>query len=325
MKNLLIFIFPCLLLTAFFCSFKQPETNKSSEAIRIYTENPSYWQYKGKPVLLLGASSNDNLFQQSFAGLDEELDKLVSHGGNYLRCTMSGRDEGDEYPFHRDTQTGLFDLDKWNDSYWEKFEYFLQAAQKREIIVQVEIWATYDFYSRASHIIDGKTAWERNPFNPANNSNYDTWQSGLSELFESHGQSLINPFFNTTIPLAEPFDFNIQPILLKYQQKFVDKLLSISLQYDNALYCMDNETQADPKWSIYWAQYVRKKAAEQNKVIETTEMFDPFDPTGGAVEGVQTQNQFTHFFMSRSNVNVALSRPEIFTFLDISNHNAQVA
>jgi hypothetical protein len=294
------------------------------ERIQPYTDNPSYWQYKGKPVLLLGGSSNDNLFQQSFAGLDEELDKLVSSGGNYLRCTMSSRDEGDEYPFYRDTQTGLFDLDKWNDYYWEKFEYFLKATQKREIIVQVEIWATYDFYSRTSHIVEGKTAWERNPFNPRNNINYDTWETGLSELFESHGQSLINPFFNTTIPLHEPFDFNVRSILLGYQQKFVDKLLSISLMYNNVLYCIDNETQADPQWSIYWAQYIRKKAEENNHLIETTEMFDPFDPTGGAVEGVQTQNRFTHFFMSRSNVNVALSRPKIFTFIDISNHNAQV-
>ena len=31
--------------------------------IRPWTENPYYWQYKGEPVLLLGATDNDNLFQ----------------------------------------------------------------------------------------------------------------------------------------------------------------------------------------------------------------------------------------------------------------------
>ena len=31
--------------------------------IGVYKENPRYWQYKGRPVLLLGGSVEDNLFQ----------------------------------------------------------------------------------------------------------------------------------------------------------------------------------------------------------------------------------------------------------------------
>jgi hypothetical protein len=302
----------------------EPSEGQNNNSIKVYSENPMYWQYKGKPVLLLGGSSNDNLFQQAFDGLDEELDKLVSHGGNYLRCTMSSRDDGDEYPFYRDTETGLFDLDKWNDDYWKKFEYFLEATHKREIIVQIEIWATYDFYSRTSHIIGGKTAWERNPFNPANNSNYSESESGMFNIFKSNGQEIINPFFNTVLPLSEPFNFETRPVVLAYQQKFVDKLLSVSLKYNHVLYCIDNETQADPKWSAYWAQYIRKNARQQNISIEVTEMFDPFDPTGGAVKGAAMQSPSTHFFTLRSNVSVTLNDPENYSFIEISNHNAQV-
>jgi len=33
------------------------------QAIQPWAENPWYWQYKGEPVMLLGASSDDNLFQ----------------------------------------------------------------------------------------------------------------------------------------------------------------------------------------------------------------------------------------------------------------------
>lgn len=296
----------------------------SQDRIQHYKENPAYWQYKGRPVLLLGGSSNDNLFQQAFSGLDEELDKLISHGGNYLRNTMSSRDEGDQYPFYRDPQTGLFDLEKWNDHYWEKFEHFLQATQNREIIVQIEIWATYDFYSRTSHIIDGKTAWERNPFNPANNINYSESESGMFQIFRSNGQEIINSFFNTVLPLPEPFNFSMTPVVLAYQQKFVDKLLSVSLKFDHVLYCIDNETQADPKWSVYWSQYIREKAREYDNPIEITEMFDPFDPTNGAVEGAAMQSPATHFFTLRSNVSVTLNDPDNFSFIEISNHNAQI-
>jgi hypothetical protein len=296
----------------------------SQDRIQPYKENPAYWQYKGRPVLLLGGSSNDNLFQQAFSGLDEELDKLVSHGGNYLRNTMSSRDEGDEYPFYRDQQTGLFDLEKWNDYYWEKLEHFFQATQNRGIIVQIEIWATYDFYSRTSHIINGKTAWERNPFNPANNINYSESESGMFQIFRSNGQEIINPFFNTVLPFPEPFNISTTPAVLAYQQRFVDKLLSVSLEFDHILYCIDNETQADPKWSVYWSHYIRKKAREYKNPIEVTEMFDPFDPTGGAVEGAAMQSPATHFFTLRSNVSVTLNDPDNFSFIEISNHNAQV-
>jgi hypothetical protein len=139
---------------------------------------------------------------------------------------------------------------------------FFTGNPKQKIIVQIEIWATYDFYSRTSHIIDGKTAWERNPFNPANNINYSESESGLFQIFRSNGQEIINPFFNTVLPLPEPFNFSNEPVVLAYQQKFVDKLLSVSLKYDHILYCIDNETQADPKWSVYWSQYIPEKARE---------------------------------------------------------------
>lgn len=53
-------------------------------------------------------------------------------------------------------------------------------------------------------------------------------------------------------------------------------------------------------------------------------MFDPWDPSGGKVEGARMQSIATHFFTLRSNVDVTLDDPVNFTFVDISNHNAQV-
>ena len=60
--------------------------------IEIYPENAHYWQYNGNPVLLLGGSSDDNIFQAPL--VEQEVQLLKSLGGNYLRCTMSARDEG---------------------------------------------------------------------------------------------------------------------------------------------------------------------------------------------------------------------------------------
>jgi len=93
--------------------------------IEIYSQNPFYWTHNGKPVLLLGASGDDNLFQWAGADfgdrLTEHLDSLVSVGGNYVRNTMSSRydacdgynDDHMAYPFKR-LPSGKYDLSEWN-------------------------------------------------------------------------------------------------------------------------------------------------------------------------------------------------------------------
>ena len=154
--------------------------------IQPYAENPQYWQYKGKPVLLLGASDDDNLFQMD--KLKEHLDLLESVGGNYIRCTMSSRDEGNLKPFVK--KDGLFDLSEPNPEYWNSFEKLLSLALERNIIVQVEIWATYDFYN-------GSHSWAENPFNPRLNSSYNSRKSKLPESIDYPAQQKNNPFFRT--------------------------------------------------------------------------------------------------------------------------------
>ena len=65
----------------------------AQDLIKPYVENPRYWQYKGKPTLLIGGTKNDNIFQSD--GLKAHLDSLKKAGGNYVRNTMSERDVGD--------------------------------------------------------------------------------------------------------------------------------------------------------------------------------------------------------------------------------------
>jgi len=99
------------------------QTEMGNNGIQIYQNNPRYWQYKGKPVLLLGGSDDDNLFQWTGARLIEQLDLLKSVGGNYVRCTMSSRGKGNVWPFAR--VDGKYNLDQWDNEYWRRFENFL--------------------------------------------------------------------------------------------------------------------------------------------------------------------------------------------------------
>ncbi len=63
------------------CVSTQNGKTEFSNDIKPFNDNPKYWQYKGKPVLLLGGSNNDNLFQSSdmkdcFSVLEETLSEM---------------------------------------------------------------------------------------------------------------------------------------------------------------------------------------------------------------------------------------------------------
>jgi len=148
---------------------------KEQDRIQPYAKNPFYWQYMDEPVLLLGGSVEDNLFQ--IPEIEAHLDLLHSVGGNYVRCTMSSRDEGDVWPFERDPASGLYDLGKPGTAYWERFARFLELAAARDVIAQFEMWDRFDF---------ARAPWQSNPYNPKNNSNYTFEQSGLKELIDAH-------------------------------------------------------------------------------------------------------------------------------------------
>jgi len=248
---------------------------------------PQYWEYNGKPVLLLGGSDEDNLFQ--LPHLEHQLDNLASVGGNYVRNTMSSRDSGNVWAFFQDLESGLYDLNKWNPEYWNRFQNLLELSSEREIVVQVEVWATFDYY---------RDNWEINPFNPKNNINYTADRTKLPLEVSTHPIYCDNPFF-----WSVPSHQNNMPIL-HAQQRFVDKLLSVSLEYDNVLYCIDNETSVTSEWGKFWSEYIRKRAKERLKTVHVTEMWDPWD-----LDHISHRETFDH--------------PETYSFVEISQNNHQ--
>lgn len=253
--------------------------------IRPYDKNPFYWQYRGRPVLLLGGSREDNLFQ--IPDIEEHLNLLHSVGGNYVRCTMSSRDPGDAWPFERDPATGLYDLERPGEEYWRRLRRFLDLCLERDIIAQFEMWDRFDF---------SRDPWQDNPYNPKNNVNYTTDESGLREAYDRHPGARDTAFFRT-VPALEN-----NTLLLRFQQQQVEQMLSITLAYPNTLYCMDNETNESPEWPWYWARYIREKARAAGVSVQLTEMWDHHNILADEHRGT-----FDH--------------PEIFDFCDVSQNN----
>lgn len=259
--------------------------------IQPWPENPWYWSYRGEPVLLLGGSDDDNLFQWLEPDLIAQLDRLAGAGGNVIRNTMSDRkDKGFEvYPF-KQRADGMYDLGEWNAEYWTRFERMLRETSKRKIFVQIEVWDRFDYTD------SGSDRWQIHPYNPKNNVNYTYEESGFGERYPDHPGANKQPFFFTT-----PKQRNNE-VVLKYQQRFVEKMLDHSLKYDHVLYCMDNETGAEEEWGKYWATFIKERAGKAGKRVYVTEMWDDWDLTAD-----RHKRTFDH--------------PELYDFVDVSQNN----
>ncbi len=266
----------------------------ASDRIQPWDENPRYWQHQGQPVLLLGGSKDDSLFQ--IPDLEEHLDLLASVGGNVIRNTMSDRpDHGFEvYPYAR-RDDGRYDLDRWNDEYWARFARMLQLTEQRGIIVQIEVWDRFDY---------AQENWAAHPYNPANNVNYTVEGSGLATDYPEPAWLDRQPFFHTIpgMPLYTPE----LDVVRAYQERFVRELLSHSLPYGNVLYCVDNETSTPVEWGQHWMALIHQAGDEAGLPAFVTDMFD---------DAYEPQNS--------AKLRAALDRPDLYSFLDISQINSR--
>lgn len=234
---------------------------EGADRIRPYSKNPYYWQYKGKPVLLLGGSWQDNLFNHP-KGLERHLDLLKSVGGNYVRNTMSTREAGNVFAYAQ--RNGKFDLDRWNAEYWRRFDDFLRMTHERDIIVQIEVFDPWDYCADLSSL----GGWSKHPFNPINNVNYTAEQSGLPIAIDYRPSP--NPSTHA-FWLAVPALQNNE-LILGYQRAYVDKMLSISLEYPHVLYCIQNESGEELAFGAYWADHIHCRARQAGRTVFVTDM-----------------------------------------------------
>ncbi|MGF1584387.1 MAG: hypothetical protein ACFCUM_03625 [Bacteroidales bacterium] len=314
-----------LLLTAIVIIFNScGNTGRNSQqvnGIKIYSENPWYWEYKGKPVLLIGGSAEDNLFQypnnyydDDADSLEEHLDKLVAAGGNYVRNTMSSRNPGNLFPYVKiqgepgiNTTADIYDLGQWNDEYWKNFANFLSMCAERDIIVQIELFDRFDLHQAESKQGNAEfrglqnTGWEVHPWNPDRNINYTEVTSGLRGG-ELAGMSDENELY-FSVPTLAMNTKSPQPIVLTTLQNYVERLLSISLMYDNVLYVIENESDQPMEFGEYWISFLQNQAAEAGKAIFVSNMRNNPDPASSEQQSVLHNNIYTFFDFSQNNHN----------------------
>jgi hypothetical protein len=265
---------------------------QNADCIKPYSKNPRYWQYKGKPVLLLGASKTDHIFL--LEDLEKHLDEIAAVGGNYVRNTMSQR-EGLDLKAHKRLANGKFDLTQWNPTYWNRFSNCLKWCSEKDIIIQIEVWDRFDF---------SQEHWQNSPWRPANNINYTPEQSGLANNYPVPPWRDKQPFFHSVPGMSryrKQYD-----LIRQFQEKFVSRMLSYSLKYPNVLYCMNNETSTPQQWGQYWMNFIKKAAADKGVEVYVTDMFDDvWKP------------------QSSEKLKQAFDNPQLYPFIDISQVNSR--
>ncbi len=291
----------------------------SSSTYAQITVDGRYWKYNGRRVLLLGGwnhghnpfidhdtdNDNDNQGVSTTAQIINEMDELVAAGGNYLRCVLDpGMASGIQgFPFCAKSGN-KYDLNKMTGPFWRRIEMFISEASKRNVIVQIEVWDRFD-------LIDGSWgSWPVSPWNPKNNINYTSESSGLASSYRSFAT---HPFLQGVPghPVYEKASATRKQkydLVRSFQDKFIDKLLSITLAYNNVLYCMNNETHEHPAWGLYWMKFIEVKASARGKSVSTTDMFDD-------VYKAETSRGLTYQLKNRSK----------YDYIDVSQTNSRHA
>ena len=207
----------------------------SAQPIRLNPVNPHYLEYKGKSVIIVSSSEHYGSVINPAFNYIKYLNTMQKDSMNYTRVftgSMYWEIEGDFSiannnlapargtalaPWKRSDVAGnanggnKFDLDQWDEAYFNRFKSLIEEAQKRNIIVEVTLFTS---------IYNEKT-WSNCPVNPQNNVNNIT----VSDFKKVHTLENDN--------------------LLTYQEKFVKKIVTELNIYDNVIYEIQNEPWSD--------------------------------------------------------------------------------
>jgi len=159
-------------------------TPDKTTPIRLHPDNPHYFQYQGKPALLItsaehyGAVINLDfdyaIYLETLAKDNLNLTRVFT--GPYVepagafhieKNTLAPLPEKFICPWARSEMPGFadggkkFDLSKWDEAYFSRLHDFMKEAEKRNIIVELTLFCP--FY--------GDHQWQLSPLNPINNIN----------------------------------------------------------------------------------------------------------------------------------------------------------
>ncbi len=164
------------LLTAAIISSTCIVIGSAAEPIQLHPDNPRYFQWRGKPTILITSGEHYGAVLNLDFDYVAYLETLAADGLNHTR-TFSGvyREAPSSFGITDNTLAPAleryigpwaragekFDLTKWDDAYFARLKDFMAQAAKRNIVVELNFFCP--FYE--------EILWTINPMNARNNIN----------------------------------------------------------------------------------------------------------------------------------------------------------
>jgi hypothetical protein len=241
MKNISNFLIVFLMLSG--C--QQPgengrdnTVNDYESPIRLLPGNPHYFEYKGNPLVLITSAEHYGALLNKAFDYRKYLETLARDGMNYTRIFAGTYAEipGESFGIESntlapqpddfitpwaytldDSNQRIYDLDQWNEAYFERLHHLMEIAHENDIIVEFTLFTSI---YRDEH-------WDISPENPENNKNIPVPVTRKQAHTPDNGP------------------------LLGYQEKLVRKLVNELNRYDHFFFEIQNEPWADHNVPVY--------------------------------------------------------------------------
>lgn len=240
-------------------SVSEKRKQSSMVPLRVHSQNPRYFgDGSGKVIYLTGSHTWNNQLDMGLTDPPEPFDYIkylnwmAKYDHNFMRLwaweptTWNTKANRREALLHSQPQPWLrtgpgkakdgkpkFDLTKFNPEYFARLQNRVSAADKRGIYTAVML-----FEGWAMQFSVG--AWERHPFNPANNIN------GINGDVNKDGKGLdVHELVNSKVTAL--------------QEAYVRKVIDTVNAFDNVLYEISNENHPpSTKWQYHMIRFIKK-------------------------------------------------------------------
>lgn len=198
-----------------------------AQPIKLHKDNPHYFDYKGKPTVLITSGEHYGAVVNMDFDYVKYLQTLKKEGFNHTRLFLGDYVENVGAfcivrntlapapgrflaPWMRSNTPGFayggnkFDLDKWNPEYFKRLKGFFEEAQKNDIVVEAVLFFV-------------GPGWEAMPMNPKNNINKTTDIKNTQYMTLNNGN------------------------ILKYQEAYCRKIVNELNGFDNVIFNVANE------------------------------------------------------------------------------------
>lgn len=266
----------------------------AAPAVSLHPDNPHYFEFRGRPIVLVGSSEHyGSLIHLDFDYL-RYLDETRACGLNLVRIFTGTYLENDGAfgitentlapgagrflaPWKRSTTPGAadgghkFDLNQWNPAYFYRLRDLVAAAAERDIVVEVTLFgAMYD-----------DTLWDISPMNAANHIN-GVGAGGRASCYSTNSDLLpyqkalaakcaieLRDFDNVILEICnEPYQ---QTIPLAWEHAIVDEIVATQSGFPqqhlialNVFNYQGNITSPHPEVSLFNFHYANPAAVTQN-------------------------------------------------------------